>query len=164
MCAAQPWSRCILCCSLCSLIFFHKVLEDRCWASHPGACGACPRDSEGSVGRVGYAKATAACAVEKRSSGLHGGLSPRARSVSTGPCWREAGACALSPALPARPALGLCLSAVSPGTLSSQNDLFTREALYCAELHSGPSVSEVTPLCITPPSLGTPVSERCHIL
>ena len=38
------------------------------------------------------------------------------------------------------PSLDLCLSAVFPGRLSSQNYLFGREALYCAELYSGPSV------------------------
>ena len=104
---------------------------------------------------MGYAKATAACLVGTCSSGLRGGPSRRAQSVRTRPSGRKQRP--VPSALPCqpRPALGLCLSAVSPGTLSSQNYLFTREALHCAELHSGPSASEVTPFCITPPSLGT---------
>ena len=140
-----------LCCSHCSLIFFHKirfffflnkVLEDRAEPHHiPGACGACPRDSEGSVWREDEAKATAECTlgataarvVEKCSSGYVVALSPRAQSTGTGPFWREAGDCGLSPPLQGpRPLLGPVSFCCFPWeTVLSKLSLWQGSSILC---------------------------------
>lgn len=118
-------------------------------------CVRGPLETQKAVSGVWVAKATAACLVGTCSSGLRGGPARRAQSVRTSPSGRKQRP--VPSALPCqpRPRLGPLSFCCFPWDLSSQNYLFTREALYCAELLTySPSASEVTPFCITPPSPG----------